>query len=141
MRGTGMNCVRALLPPAQGRGLVLLDPPYEREGEYERVVQALRDGSARFGHGVYAAWYPIKHRSPVTALHEAVRLSGLRDVIAAELWWRTPVDPTALNGCGLLLRNAPYRFEAEAQSILDALLPRLKAGAGAGARVLRVVDE
>ena len=30
-------------------------------------------GAARFDHGVYAAWYPIKHRSPVTAFHEAHR--------------------------------------------------------------------
>ncbi len=138
----GYECVRALLPPQQGRGLVLLDPPYERDDEFERIVQALRDGAARFGHGVYAGWYPIKHRSPVTALHEAVRLSGLRDVVAAELWWRAPVDPAALNGCGLLVRNPPYGFEDEARTILEALLGRLETGgAGEGTQVVRLVDE
>ncbi len=138
----GYECVRALLPPKEARGLILIDPPYEAPGEFERVAGALDEGAARFGHGVYAAWYPIKHRSPVTAFHESLRRSGLRDLVAAELWWRAPVDPAALNGCGLLVRNPPYRFEQEADAILAALLGRVgERGAGEGRQVLRLVDE
>lgn len=138
----GYEATRALLPPGESRGLVLIDPPYEQPGEYERVVRALREGAARFNHGVYAAWYPIKHRSPVTSFHEALRLSGLRDMVAAELWWRAPTDPAALNGCGLLVRNPPYGFEAAAGPILAALLQRLgNAEKGAGTQVNRLVDE
>ncbi len=110
----GYEAVRALLPPKERRGLVLIDPPYEAPGEFERVVAALQDGAARFDTGVYAAWYPIKHRAPVTTFHEAVGLAGLRDVVAAELWLRRPLDPAVLNGCGLLVRNAPFGFEAAA---------------------------
>lgn len=138
----GYECIRALLPPKEGRGLILIDPPYEEAGEFERVIAALRDGAVRFDHGVYAAWYPIKHRSPVTAFHESLRLSGLRDLAAAELWWRSPTDPAALNGCGLLVRNPPYRFEEEANAILVALLSCFGTGEGTeGAQVLRLADE
>jgi 23S rRNA (adenine2030-N6)-methyltransferase len=138
----GYEAIRALLPPKQTRGLTLIDPPYEAPGELDRVLQALQDGAARFNHGVYAAWYPIKHRSPVTAFHEAIRLSGLRDVVAAEWWWQAPTDPAALNGCGLLVRNPPYGFEAAAVPILDALDDRLaERGAGSGRQILRLVDE
>ena len=94
------------------RGLALIDPPYEAPNEFDRVLSALQDGAARFNHGVYAAWYPIKHRSPVTTFHEAVRLAALPDVVAAEIWFRTPTDPARLNGAGLLVRNPPYGFEA-----------------------------
>ena len=138
----GYEAIRALLPPAERRGLVLIDPPYEAPGEFDRVAAALRDGAARFDYGVYAAWYPIKHRSPVTAFHETLRLSGLRDLVAAELWLRAPVDPARLNGCGLLVRNPPYGFEAAASSILQALLARLAdAEPGAGSQILRLADE
>jgi 23S rRNA (adenine2030-N6)-methyltransferase len=138
----GYEAVRALLPPKQSRGLVVIDPPYEAPGEFERVLSALLEGAARFNHGVYAAWYPIKHRSPVTTFHEAVRHSGLRDIVAAELWWRAPTDPAQLNGCGLLVRNPPYGFEEAAGPILASLLDRLAdPGAGAGAQILRLAGE
>ncbi len=136
----GWAAIPALLPPAQTRGLVLIDPPYEQPGELERVVAALQAGAARFGHGVYAAWYPIKHRSPVTAFHAALQSAGLRDVVAAELWLREPTDPGRLNGCGLIVRNPPFGFEDEAGPILAALAERL-GEAGAGSAMLRLTDE
>lgn len=141
-RRDGYEAVRALLPPKERRGLVLIDPPYELPGEFERVLAALQDGAAHFGHGVYMAWYPIKHRSPVTEFHESIGLSGLRDIVAAEFWLRAPVEPSMLNGCGVLVRNPPYRFEPEADVILTALLQRLgQRDAGEGTRVLRLADE
>ena len=136
----GYEAVGALLPPAQGRGLVLLDPPYEQAGEFERVVGALQTGGQRFAHGVYAAWYPIKHRSPVAAFHGALQATGLRDVVAAELWLREPTDPARLNGCGLVVRNAPFGFEAEALAILAALREALGEADG-GFALHRLSDE
>lgn len=124
-RRDGYEAIRALLPPKERRGLVLIDPPYEQPDEFDRVVAALRDGAARFDHGVYAAWYPIKHRSPVNEFHRALRATGLRDLVAAELLLRAPLDPTRLNGSGLLLRNPPHNFEPAARTILTALLDRL----------------
>lgn len=137
----GYAAMGALLPPPQRRGLVLIDPPYEAPGEMDRVLAAFQAGAARFATGVYAAWYPIKHRSPVSTFHEGVRLNGLRDCVAAELWLREPTDPTRLNGCGLLVRNPPWGFEAAAAPMLQALLGRLPTGPGAGSAVLRLTDE
>ena len=138
----GYAAIGALLPPAAKRGLVLIDPPFEVPGEFERLVQGLRAGAARWNPATYAAWYPLKHRSPVTTFHEGVRLAGLRDVVTAELWWRAPTDPTRLNGCGLLVRHPPYGFEDAAAPILAALLDRLGTGEeGEGCRVLRITDE
>ena len=138
----GWEALRALLPPRESRGLILIDPPYEAPGEFDRVVAGLQEGRERFGHAVYVAWYPIKHRSPVRTFHESISLAGLRDVVAAEIWFREPTDPERLNGSGLLVRNPPYGFEAAAHAILDALLQRLGDGEpGQGARVLRLADE
>ena len=136
----GYEAIRALLPPPERRGLVLIDPPYEIPGEFDRVVRALVDGATRFDHGIYVAWYPIKGRAGVTAFHDSIRHTGLRDIVAAELWLRRPIDPATLNGCGLLVRNPPHGFEAAAHDILAALADRL-GGPDAGWAVTRIAGE
>jgi 23S rRNA (adenine2030-N6)-methyltransferase len=136
----GYEAIGALLPPVQRRGLVLIDPPYEAPGEFARVVAALQAGAARFDHGVYAAWYPIKHRSPVTEFHAGLRQTGLKDIVAAEFWLRDPTDPARLNGCGLVVRNPPFGFVAEAALILEALRDVL-AEPGGGSAMIRISDE
>ncbi|MEN0074347.1 MAG: 23S rRNA (adenine(2030)-N(6))-methyltransferase RlmJ, partial [Paracraurococcus sp.] len=55
-------------------------------------------------------------------------------------------DPQRLNGCGLLVANPPWRFEAEAGAILAALLERLGEGEpsqeqGQGWAVTRIAEE
>jgi 23S rRNA (adenine2030-N6)-methyltransferase len=133
------EALKALLPPAAKRGLVLIDPPYEDPREFDRLAEGLSVAHARFPSGVLAAWYPVKHRAPVRAFLDAL---ALRDVISAELLLREPLDPTRLNGCGLAVVNPPYRFEEAAQSILDALLLCLgNREPGEAASVTRLADE
>ena len=138
----GYEALGALLPPQAGRGLVLIDPPYEATDEFERLLAGLRRGHARFRSGIYAAWYPIKHRAPVRRFLTAMQETGLRDIVAAELWLRAPLDPARLNGCGLLVVNPPYRFAEEAAPILEALCDRLgERGTGEGTALTRIADE
>ncbi|GAA0580959.1 23S rRNA (adenine(2030)-N(6))-methyltransferase RlmJ [Craurococcus roseus] len=141
-RRDGWEALRALTPFPERRGLVLMDPPFERPGEFERLAEGLSVVARRFRGAVQAAWYPIKHRAPARAFHAAVEASGLRDAVAAELWLREPTDPARLNGCGLLVTNPPWGFEAEARGVLAALEGRLGAGeAGQGWAVTRVAEE
>lgn len=140
------EALRALLPPtprdALKRALVLIDPPFEAPDEFARLAEGLVRGHGRFPTGVFAAWYPIKHLAPPRGFHLALRQSGLRDIITAELWMREPLDASRLNGCGLAVINPPYGFEQAAEAILAALLLRLGTGEpGEGFRVTRLVDE
>lgn len=141
-RRDAWEALGALLPPSEKRALVLIDPPYEATDEFTRVADGLRLGLARLHTGVFAAWYPIKHRQPPRAFHADLRESGLRDVVAVELWLRAPLDVSRLNGCGLVVVNPPFGFEAAATDILKALLDRLGDGEpGAGFSVERIADE
>jgi 23S rRNA (adenine2030-N6)-methyltransferase len=138
----GWEALRGLLPPKERRGLVLIDPPYERADEFAMLAAGLRSGYARFRTGVFAAWYPIKHRAPVRAFHGAIEEAGIRDVIAAELCLREPVDPARLNGCGMAIVNPPFRFEEEAAPVLAALLERLgDREPGEGTALMRLANE
>lgn len=55
----------ALLPPAEKRGLVLIDPPFERTDEFDAMAELIVKSVGRFAGGVYAAWYPVKNHHRV----------------------------------------------------------------------------
>jgi 23S rRNA (adenine2030-N6)-methyltransferase len=131
-----------LLPPAQRRGLVLIDPPFEDPQEFAALANGIAVGHRRFATGVFAAWYPIKHRAPSRKFLADLRETGIRDIVAAELCLRDPVDATRLNGCGMLVVNPPYRFEEEVSPILTTLLDRLgDREPGEAATLRRIADE
>lgn len=142
----GWEAATALTPFPEKRGLLLMDPPFEQEGEFDRLADTIIAVSGRFRGCIQAAWYPVKHRAPVRDFHDRLRASGVRDLLACELWLREPTDPTRLNGCGLVVSNGPWvpegSFEAVAGDILRALLERLGQGEpGQGCAVTRLTDE
>jgi 23S rRNA (adenine2030-N6)-methyltransferase len=139
---SGWEALGSLLPPPEKRGLVLIDPPYEATDEFAALADGLARGYRRFGHGVFAAWYPIKQLAAVRGFLDTMRMLSIRDIVAVELHLREPLDPSRLNGCGLLVINPPYRFETQAAAIAEAVLYGLGAGEpGAGTNVVRVADE
>lgn len=126
--------VKAFLPPPERRGLVLIDPPFEVRDEFTRLGRGLRHGHRRWSTGIYAAWYPIKHRAPVRAFHDDLVASGIRRILVAELLRRPDDDPERLNGTGLVVINPPWRLDQALASLLPQLLARF--GAAASGRVV-----
>ncbi|MBE7212130.1 MAG: 23S rRNA (adenine(2030)-N(6))-methyltransferase RlmJ, partial [Gluconacetobacter diazotrophicus] len=122
----GYEAVRALLPPADNirRGLVLLDPPFERDDEWDRLRVAMLSARRRFNTAIVAAWYPIKSRAPSRAFLDALADAAPPDLVSAELLLRPPTDPARLNGAGLAVIAAPWGFAEEAAAILRALAER-----------------
>ena len=115
----------ALLPPQERRGLVLIDPPYEDPDEFARLAAGLATGCAALPHRRVRRLVSDQAARAGAAVPRRLQQSGMRDIVAAELCLREPLDPARLNGCGLLVVNPPYRFEQEAPAILAALLDRL----------------
>jgi len=141
-RRDGWEALRGLLPPKQKRALILIDPPYERPDEFDALAKGLAMGHSRFPTGVFAAWYPIKRLAQVRQFLTAMRDSGIKDIVTAEFLLREPLDPSRLNGCGLLTINPPFQFEEQAHEILAALLGAIGTGErGQGVAVTRLADE
>ncbi|GBR76034.1 23S rRNA (adenine(2030)-N(6))-methyltransferase RlmJ [Acidiphilium acidophilum] len=133
----GYEALTALLPPPERRGLILIDPPFERTDEFAAITAGLGVAWRKFRTGVFAIWYPVKHRAPVRDLFDAIVTSAIPDVITCEVMFRPPLDPARLNGCGVLIVNAPYGFTTAAPPILNALRDRLAEPEGsAGISVL-----
>ncbi|WP_234729372.1 23S rRNA (adenine(2030)-N(6))-methyltransferase RlmJ [Acidocella facilis] len=136
----GYEALGAFLPPPEKRALVLIDPPFERTDEFAHLAKTLAAAWRKFPSGVYVVWYPIKHRAPVRGFFEALRLAGVKDLIAAELLRRPDTDPTRLNGAGLAIINPPFGFEAEALPILEACRDAF-GEAGASVALERIINE
>ncbi|MEN3176305.1 23S rRNA (adenine(2030)-N(6))-methyltransferase RlmJ [Gluconobacter sp. OJA] len=118
----GYEALRALLPPKDlKRGLVLIDPPFEKLDDFTQCAGAISLIRNRFRAGIVAVWYPIKHRTPVRAFYNALKDAGIRDILACEFLLRPALDPSRLNGCGMLVVNAPFGFEEDAARVLNAL--------------------
>src|SRR5690606_39546388 len=104
----GYGAIRALLPPRPGgvrigRGLVLVDPPYERQlAEFDEALDALGEGMARWPQGTFALWYPVKQRAALRPFLR--RAAGLpaRSALRVELLVRPADSPLRMNGSGLV---------------------------------------
>ncbi len=127
--------LKAVLPPPQRRGLVLIDPPFEKRDEFETLLRGLRQAHRRWATGQYLVWYPIKDRAPVAEFHQALKASGIERVLIAEFLLRPDDDAERLNGCGLVLINPPWKLDATLEELLSALAGILGAEKGGGARV------
>jgi 23S rRNA (adenine2030-N6)-methyltransferase len=56
--GDGFGAIRRELPPPTRRGVMLIDPPYERKNDYAKVLAAVREALDRFADGTLIVWLP-----------------------------------------------------------------------------------
>ncbi|MEO7064008.1 MAG: 23S rRNA (adenine(2030)-N(6))-methyltransferase RlmJ [Dokdonella sp.] len=124
----GYAAMNALLPPAQKRGLVLIDPPFEAQGgEYVHIQNALDNGLARWPNATYAIWYPIKLRETVIPFHRWLAShAGAHAVLVTELLLHADNSALRLNGCGIAIINPPWQLELRLHQWLPALGQLLK---------------
>lgn len=129
------TAVKALLPPPERRGLTLIDPAFEVQGELQRLLEALQQGMRRFASGTFLLWYPIKEVRVAAAFRQKLAALGLPKVLAIEFMIRGSEDETRLNGAGLIAVNAPYTLVGTLQVLLPELVKILAQGKGAGFRL------
>lgn len=135
----GFTGLRSQLPPPTRRGAVLVDPSYEGNADYAKVVATLRDALARFADGTYIVWYP--HVSKVEAAELPRRLGAL----APKAWLHarlTVQEPDArgfgLAGSGVFVLNPPHTLRSALASTLPYLVDVLGQYAGANFLIDRV---
>lgn len=120
----------ALLPPPEKRGLVLVDPPFERADEFDACADVLAQGLKRFAGGVFAVWYPFKQRHATERWLRRVQRETAREVLNLQLAVSHAAEGE-MRACGLLVVNPPHAFRAPAEAALAWLAPRLAQGPGA----------
>lgn len=138
----GYAAMNALLPPAEKRALVLIDPPFEAQADEFRIIgKALGSARTRFPTGVFAVWYPIKRRAAVMPFQRWLAARDWRNVLLAELLVQPDDSPLRLNGCGIAIINTPWRLDATLASMLPALKSTLAQSTGASHRLQMLSGE
>lgn len=120
-RQDGFEACVALLPPAERRGLVVIDPSYELKTDYRLAVKTLARAYRRFATGVYALWYPVIERSRVHALEGALQASGIERAHLFELGVRPDGVGGGMTASGMIVVNGPWTLEAEMREALPWL--------------------
>jgi len=118
----GYQVLKALLPPPERRGLVLIDPPFEVTDEFDLLLRAVRQGLRRFATGCYALWYPIKDEAPAADFIAALAVPKR---LVLELRLGHDVAPGRLAACGLAVINPPWLFEEAMREALPWIAARL----------------
>jgi 23S rRNA (adenine2030-N6)-methyltransferase len=106
--GDGYAALRSHLPPAERRGLVLIDPPYESPDELASVSAALADAHRRWPTGTFLAWYPIVSAAQRRRVHARFAALRMAKMLLADLAVHPDDASVGLSGSGLLLVNPPY---------------------------------
>ncbi|MBZ9852587.1 23S rRNA (adenine(2030)-N(6))-methyltransferase RlmJ [Mesorhizobium sp. CA13] len=117
----GWLALGAHLPPKEKRGLVLIDPPFEEEGEFGRLVDGLAKAHKRWPGGIYALWYPIKDRKAVIGFRKALKETGVPKLLDIEFEIRPASQEPSLDGSGLVVANPPFTLEGELRILLPVL--------------------
>lgn len=123
----GWVALKSLLPPKERRGIILIDPPFEEDGELDRMADGIAAGLNRFATGVFVAWLPVKDPTPVARFYKRLKpLASRHSAFRIELLLRDPLlSPDRLNGCALVVANPPFELERQLTVILPELAARL----------------
>ena len=129
----GYEAIGAFTPPPERRGLVFIDPPYEKTDEAATLVRAMARGLKKWPTGVFLAWYPIKDRVIAETLAEAAVATPFPKTLRAECQIR-PRDDQTLTGGGVIVCNAPWKLDGQLAALGEDLI-RLMGDEGASCRV------
>lgn len=123
------------IPPKEGRGIILVDPPFEDGHDFDRMIKLLKNSSQRWAGGVVALWYPVKRRDHTDEWLGSLRDLNFRDLLNVELYIREPRSASMLNGCGMVILNPPYVLRDELEIIMPWLSETLRQDKGWGFRI------
>ena len=121
--GDGFAGLKSQLPPSSRRAAVLIDPSYEGNGDYAKVVAALREALARFAPGVYMVWHPLVSKLAAAGLPRRLEALAPKGWLHARLAVQQPdAQGFGLAGSGMFVINPPHGLAAQLQGILPWLV-------------------
>jgi len=119
--------LKAMLPPAEKRGLVLIDPSYEVKQDYKTIVTSLQEAHKRFSAGVFAIWYPVLERDATEQFIRSLAQAGISNMLRIE-HCVLPDDENGMTGSGMIVVNPPYTLKADMEKALPVLSKLLNSG-------------
>lgn len=119
-REDGFSACKAMLPPQQRRGMVVLDPSYEVKTDYTRIPGTLQDGWKRFRSGVYLVWYPVVDRRRIDVMERSLKASPIDNILLLELGI-TQDSGVGMTAGGVIVINPPWKLGENMTEVLPCL--------------------
>ncbi|SFB89634.1 23S rRNA (adenine2030-N6)-methyltransferase [Marinospirillum celere] len=119
--------LKASVPLKERRGLILMDPSYEKKEDYAQVIKALEAAHKRFATGIYAIWYPVISRQDTERWINQLA-QKLPNILRIE---HCPLPDTSgfgMSGSGMLVINPPYTLQDDFKPLLSELEELLRQG-------------
>jgi 23S rRNA (adenine2030-N6)-methyltransferase len=130
--GDGYQTLPSLVPPPEKRGLVLIDPPFEDPGEFERLAEAFIAAHRKWPIGVYMLWFPIKDETEAARFRAELANAAIPKLTAVTL---DVARPEGLSATGLVLCNAPFTLAEQWATASAWLAHALAQGEGAASDI------
>jgi 23S rRNA (adenine2030-N6)-methyltransferase len=125
LREDGLTGCIGLVPPPERRGLLLIDPSYERTEEQREVIDTAVKAHQRFETGVIAIWYPVIDRRAADKFERALRATRLAPFATYELCVAEAGHERGLFGSGMFVVNPPWPLDDELAVALPWLARQL----------------
>lgn len=134
----GFEGLVAVSPPKLKRGLVLIDPSYELTDDYQSVVEAVTSAYQRWPTATYAIWYPliaqrdnkdtnfsgVKGKAELSQnMLEVLSKQSFGNLLNVQLLINKKEQGQGMYGSGMLVVNAPWKFEQTISQSLQQILP------------------
>lgn len=117
----GYVALKALLPPEERRGLVLIDPPYESLDELKIMLKAFSDAYRRWPSAIFLMWYPIRSADQRSMVHARFEALGIPKMLYADLAIHPDDASVGLAGSGLMIINPPYGADEYLRAAYQAI--------------------
>jgi 23S rRNA (adenine2030-N6)-methyltransferase len=131
----GFKLLESKLPPLESRGLIIIDPAFEKDQskvsvDYKKIIDGLTKAHKRFAHGVYLVWHPIIKSDKETLEKFYLEMSELKfsKMLHATFDVGSKPNETKMHACGMFVFNAPWQLEEKLQKVLPQILSTLKNG-------------
>lgn len=121
LESDGYAALKAHLPPRENRGLVLIDPPYESDLEFDKVLAALESAHERWPTGTFCVWYPLTDRAGPVRFHRDLARSWIRKILDVTLRVLPGDAAVGMGGAGLVIVNPPWQLDTRLQELLPQL--------------------
>lgn len=112
----GFSYAAALAPDPVRSTLVLIDPPYERGDDHDRVFDTVRQMLERDPAVVIAVWVPIKDLETLDFLLRRLETIPRLRGYAAQLRLRPLINPMRMNGCAMVVLGADETLDGAQQT-------------------------
>lgn len=134
----GFHLLKSKLPPLEKRGLVIIDPAFEKDqsvvsNDYEKIIEGLKEANKRFAHAIYLLWYPIINKeleqNNLADFYQKIKaLNFDKKMHITFNLGKNAENQEKMTACGMFIFNAPWQLDEKLKIILPQILEILKEG-------------